>query len=152
VTHVGQRTDRGLAGQKTFAARFAQNLLSNITVAWAFFLFFGPAVTFPLGQFICHQKPERSFFLSGLQMAVCARCTGLYVGAALAMPIALGFAAPMKTTRARWIVVLAALPTAITWSLEFAGLTGFSNMARFITALPLGFAAAWLIVGVLGEL
>jgi uncharacterized membrane protein len=152
VVPVGQNTDRGLVGQKTFGARLAQNVLAGPTGAWALFLFLAPAATFPFGQFICHQKPERSFFINGLQMAVCARCTGLYIGAAAAMPLALGFAAPLTTTRARWIALLAALPTAITWSLEFAGLAGFSNMARFIAALPLGFAAAWLIVGVLAEL
>lgn len=27
---------------------------------------------------ICHQDPERSFFLNGTPMAVCARCIGIY--------------------------------------------------------------------------
>ena len=152
MTRIGPRTGRGPGGQKTFAGRFAQSVLSSLTGAWVLFLILTPAVVFPIGHFICHQKPERSFFLGGLQMAVCARCTGLYVGAALAMPLALGFAAPLTTTRARWIVVLAALPTAITWSLEFAGVTGFSNVLRFIAALPLGFAVAWLLIAVVGEL
>ena len=152
MTRIGPRTGRGPTGQKTFAPRFAQSVLSSLTGAWVLFLFLAPAVVFPVGHFICHQKPDRSFFLGGLQMAVCARCTGLYVGAALAMPLALGFAAPLTTTRARWIAVLAALPTAITWSLEFAGLADFSNVAMFIAALPLGAAAAWLIIAVLGEL
>src|SRR6266404_9479319 len=29
---------------------------------------------------LCHQLPDRSFFIAGHQFAVCARCTGLYVG------------------------------------------------------------------------
>lgn len=29
---------------------------------------------------ICHQIPERSFFIKGTQMLICARCTGLYIG------------------------------------------------------------------------
>jgi len=29
---------------------------------------------------ICHQIPERSFFIFGKQLAVCSRCTGLYFG------------------------------------------------------------------------
>src|SRR5882724_6304522 len=33
---------------------------------------------------VCHQLPERSFFIAGHQFAVCARCTGLYVGFTLA--------------------------------------------------------------------
>jgi uncharacterized membrane protein len=29
----------------------------------------------------CHQRPDRSFLLYGLPLAVCARCTGIYAGA-----------------------------------------------------------------------
>ena len=150
MTRVGQ--DKLLVGRKTGVGRLAQNALGGLTGAWVFFLFFAPAIVFPIGLFICHQRPERSFFINGLQMAVCARCTGVYVGAAIAMPLALGFAAPLTTRRARWMTLFAPRPTIVTWSLEFAGLAGFSNAARFIAGLPLGFAAAWLITSVLGDL
>jgi uncharacterized membrane protein len=33
---------------------------------------------------LCHQKPERSFFVCGHQVAFCHRCTALYGGIALA--------------------------------------------------------------------
>jgi uncharacterized membrane protein len=105
-----------------------------------------PRLLFPVGAFICHQRPERSFFFHGQQLPVCARCTGLYAGAALAAPIALVSAVAMTRSRARRVLLIAALPTAITWTLEFAGLMPFSKGARFIAALPLGFAAAWLIL------
>src|SRR4051812_38932852 len=32
---------------------------------------------------LCHQRPERSFSLWGTQFPVCARCAGIYAGAAL---------------------------------------------------------------------
>ena len=35
------------------------------------------------GAVVCHQKAERSFSLAGQPLPVCARCTGIYVGAAL---------------------------------------------------------------------
>ena len=28
----------------------------------------------------CHQMPERSFFINGMQFPLCARCTGILVG------------------------------------------------------------------------
>lgn len=28
----------------------------------------------------CHQMPERSFFICGYQMPICARCTGIIIG------------------------------------------------------------------------
>ena len=56
--------------------------------------------TYLVGSLLCHQRPERSFFLWGSQMPVCARCLGIYAGAALAA-IALPFVARLKPSRLR---------------------------------------------------
>jgi len=109
-------------------------------------LSFPAAVIYAAGSNICHQRPERSFHIAGHPMPVCARCTGLYVSAALAVPLALLFAVPLTVRGARRLLVLAALPTAITWALEYAGVVPFSNAARALAALPLGCAAVWLVV------
>ena len=37
--------------------------------------------------FLCHQNPARSFAPSGTALAICARCTGVYVCFALALPM-----------------------------------------------------------------
>jgi uncharacterized membrane protein len=34
---------------------------------------------------LCHQRPDRSFFLAGFPLAVCARCLGIYGGACLGL-------------------------------------------------------------------
>jgi uncharacterized membrane protein len=34
-----------------------------------------------VGYAICHQLPERSFHMAGQQLPLCARCTGIYMGA-----------------------------------------------------------------------
>ena len=117
---------------------------------WLAALFLAPAALRPFCAFMCHQRPERSFFIATTQVPVCARCTGLYAGAALAVPAALLFAVPLPTHRARLIIAVAAFPTVATWILEAAGLVAFSNAARFVAALPLGLAAAWLVLAVAG--
>ncbi|MFT4031354.1 MAG: DUF2085 domain-containing protein [Siphonobacter sp.] len=33
-----------------------------------------------MSLFVCHRRPDRSFFWRGRQFPVCARCTGLYTG------------------------------------------------------------------------
>lgn len=117
---------------------------------WLTMILVAPAAAFAAGHYICHQRPERSFFLHGRQLPVCARCTGLYAGAALAAPIAIVLGAALSRNGARWLLGALALPTAITWSLEFVAGVPFSNVARFVAALPLGFAAAWLVLGEIG--
>jgi uncharacterized membrane protein len=118
---------------------------------WVAALFAAPVALRPVCAFICHQRPERSFFVAGAPLPVCARCTGLYLGAALAMPLALVAGSIVPARRARVTLLLAALPTALTWMIEFAGWMPFSNTARAIAALPLGFAAAWLVLTTIGD-
>lgn len=130
-------------------AAFGQRFLAIAAGLWLLLLLAAPAAMFPAGRFICHQRPERSFFINGRQMPVCARCTGLYAGAAVAAPLALLAASSIASARARRALLSSALPTAITWMLEFAGVMPFSNLARFVAALPLGFTAAWLVLAAL---
>jgi len=78
-------------------------------------------------------------------MPVCARCTGVYVSAAAAVPFVLLLSTAMMR-HARILFAVAALPTAVTWLLEFTGVMPFSNLARAFAALPLGFVAAWLVL------
>ena len=116
------------------------------------------ALTYAIGSFICHQRPERSFYIDAAQLPVCARCFGLYAGAALGLiaglkPCAtLKFCAtlPSNSTFSRWrspsglrrLVIAAAIPTMVTWSSEMLGIWSPANLTRFIAALPLGAAVA----------
>jgi uncharacterized membrane protein len=106
------------------------------------------ALIYQGASLICHQKPERSFHLAGIQLPVCARCTGLYLsGAAGAVVAWSGWRRRPSMPRAtRTALALAALPTALTFGLEFAGLAHPSNIVRAVAALPLGAAAGWIFV------
>src|SRR3982074_1484948 len=45
---------------------------------------------YSIGGLICHQLSERSYRLWGAQMPVCARCAGIYIGAATAALVSFG--------------------------------------------------------------
>ena len=96
---------------------------------------------------ICHQRPERSFHLSGIRLPVCARCAGLYWSAALGALCVWMMRGRRPIGSARTILVVAALPTALTWALEHLLGVPFSNVTRALAALPLGASAGWLLVG-----
>jgi hypothetical protein len=104
---------------------------------------------------LCHQRPERSFATAGLTWPVCGRCTGLYLGAALGAlaawaavrraPSGAFYSGRTGPNRARVLLVGAAAPTAISWGLEAVGLTAVPTAVRFVAAVPLGAAAAWVV-------
>lgn len=118
------------------------------------------ASVYVVGSLVCHQLPERSFHIGAFQLAVCARCVGIYAGAAIgALAVAAQFAfnAPhMRPAgivhRARWMLVVGALPTAITVALEGAGLWPTTTIVRAVAGFPLGLAAALVVTSALATL
>ncbi|MEO8434594.1 MAG: DUF2085 domain-containing protein [Pyrinomonadaceae bacterium] len=98
-------------------------------------------------SYACHQLPERSFYLSGYQLAVCARCTGLYLGfgaAALIYPLVRPLSRTDTPAR-RWLL-LAALPLAIDVGLDLIGLWKNTHLSRLFTGLLLGSVAAFYVI------
>jgi uncharacterized membrane protein len=138
------------------------------SIAWPFALVFAPWVAgrasappaaavafavYAIGHAICHQLPERSFRLFAAQMPVCARCTGIYIGAALAATAAaaLNRRTPAGVRAVRLLLTAAAVPTALTLAFEWTtGITP-SNTIRFLAGAPIGAAIAWLVVPALAE-
>ncbi len=100
-----------------------------------------PLAAFALRQFfalVCHQDPQRSFWILGAPLAVCARCFGIYLGAALA-----AFAPRMRA--ARELLLAALIANAADVLAEAAGLHGDWKWTRFVLGCVLG-AAAVLVV------
>jgi uncharacterized membrane protein len=102
---------------------------------------------------ICHQRPERSFYLVGYPLAVCSRCTGLYVGFALAL-VTYPLVRSLRTTTApdrKWLF-LAAAPLGIDVTLNFFGIWENTHSSRFLTGLLLGAVAAFYVMPGVSEL
>ena len=105
------------------------------------------AGTFLVGSVICHQRPDRSFRLRGVQMPVCARCSGLYLGAvvgALLAGVRRRGIAQMASPALRMMVLAAAVPTGMTWLGEAVGWLPFAGGVRAAAAVPLGAAVTWV--------
>lgn len=98
---------------------------------------------------ICHQRIERSFAAAGVQLPVCARCSGLYVAGALGALAGWFGVRRLRPGLSRMLVLVAALPTAATWTAEMTGLASISNVERALAALPLGLVAGWVFVQML---
>jgi uncharacterized membrane protein len=108
------------------------------------------AVVYAAGGFVCHQLPERSFHWHGAQLAVCARCTGIYLGACSAavlagLPPSAYAGVASSPARVARLLAAAAAPTALTVAAEWAGLWQPSSIVRAGTGVLLGVAGALIV-------
>ncbi|MBN1785672.1 MAG: DUF2085 domain-containing protein [Candidatus Methanofastidiosa archaeon] len=88
---------------------------------------------------VCHQKAERSLFLFGEKMAVCARCFGIYVGlliGTVAIPI-YGKIEKIRVPDYR-LALLSLVPLAIDGFSQLSGLRESSNELRLLTGFLFG--------------
>ncbi|HUQ32099.1 MAG TPA: DUF2085 domain-containing protein [Pyrinomonadaceae bacterium] len=96
---------------------------------------------------VCHQIPERAFYLAGHPLAVCARCTGIYSGfAAGVLVYPLVRSLRRGDTPARKWLLLAAVPTLFDFALGFFGVVANTHWSRSLTGALLGGAAAFYVV------
>jgi uncharacterized membrane protein len=136
--------------------------VTGAAAVWAALLLVGPHVAtagagavgllYLAGGLICHQMPERSFHLAGSQLPVCARCLGLYVGAAMGaamwMAAARRRSRPLRRDKALTFLAVAAVPTVATVAGALAGVGDPSNAWRAALALPLGVAGGGIVAAV----
>ena len=112
------------------------------------------AFIYAAGSLVCHQLPERSFFLGHRQFPVCARCTGLYVSATVGLLAFLSWrllrrqALPLRPRSVLWIVAAASAPTVLSFALGVTGLWDGSNITRAILSIPLGLTVGVVVAAV----
>ena len=99
------------------------------------------------GRLVCHQLPERSFSLWATHLPVCARCAGIYAGAAMAAVIA----ARLKPRAAgaglhRTALLISVIPTVVTIVYEWTSGQMPGHMIRAAAGIPLGAVAAAVVV------
>jgi uncharacterized membrane protein len=129
-------------------------LLALTAVAWLALLILAPllpvpvaAILYALGSRICHQRPERTFHLFAVQLPVCARCAGIYAGAAAGSLLMLSASARERlfSYSPRMLLLAGAFPTSITIVAEWSGAWAGANDMRALAGLPLGLAVAFVV-------
>ena len=104
-------------------------------------------------SYICHQKPERSFFVLGYQFSVCSRCFGVYFGllAGIATYPLWRKVDDVQPLPRIWLF-LSLVPIGIDWLLGVLDIWENTYASRFITGLILGFACAVFVIPALVEI
>ncbi len=128
-------------------------LLAALATLWFALLLVAPWLPLPLsagiytlGSYICHQRPERSFWLEGSQLPVCARCLGVYAGAVVGSGVAPFMS---RVLRPRLAILLAVLPALVSLLVEWAGLARPSNSVRAATGVIGGAVIAAVVLATL---
>jgi uncharacterized membrane protein len=111
-------------------------------------------LVYATGSVVCHQQAGRSFHWDGAAWPVCARCTGIYTAAALAV-VALAFASavasgfsrtPHDARTPRLVLALALVPTILTVAWEWTTGMPTGNVLRAAAGAPAGAAVAWIVM------
>lgn len=98
-------------------------------------------------SFICHQIPERSFAILHHPLAVCHRCSGIYLGFFLGT-LQTSLFLRISPRAQRTCIVAAAAFLALDALIPFSGLWNGFWLCRFLTGLAFGAAAApFAVVG-----
>ncbi|MCA1631124.1 MAG: DUF2085 domain-containing protein [Acidobacteria bacterium] len=119
-----------------FAAPLAE-ASGHTAVSWSLYGVFAP---------LCHQIAERSFYVAGHPLAVCARCAGVYAGFTLCLLLYPLVRSLRRTEAPRrgWLVVIA-LPCVLDFLVNFTGLWHNTHASRAITGAWLGAGAVFFV-------
>jgi len=96
---------------------------------------------------ICHQHASRSLFIWGKQLAVCSRCTGIYLGflfGAMVYPIMRYFKAELPPRPL--LFVLAAVPMTFDMSLTLIRFWENTSWSRFSSGFLFGNVISLFII------
>lgn len=107
------------------------------------------ATSYLLNIFMCHQLPQRSFFIFGEQMPICSRDASLFFGILLACVLsARKLPSFLKTPH---LSALSVVLIGVDGVLQLAGVWESTNLIRAFTGFFAGFAiscyAIWVFVG-----
>ena len=108
-------------------------------------------IVYSIGDRLCHQRSDRSFFLNGNQMSFCARCTGIWFGLTIGLGVSIGYTFRLSEKLILQII-LGILPLSADGIFQLFGLWESNNILRITTGLLAGFTTGIAIGVIIDEL
>lgn len=109
------------------------------------------SVIYTVGDRLCHQKAERSFFLNGNQMPFCSRCIAIWLGLALGLLFMIFYIIQLDG-KFLFIMLLCIFPMALDGLSQLFGFWESTNLIRFITGILTGFICGVAIGVIIDEI
>ena len=120
-----------------------KNLFDSFEMPWNY--------VYSVGDRMCHQLNDRSFFINGNEMPLCSRCIGIWLG----LVIGLGFMLLYRINldeRFLWLIIIGFGPIGLDGVAQFFGFWDSSNAIRLITGLLAGGTCGITIGVILDEI
>ena len=93
--------------------------------------------------FMCHQRPDRSFFIKGRQLPLCARCTGILAGYIVGIVLAVA----TKCMHYPWFLILL-IPMIVDGCLQQIKGIESNNLRRLCTGVMGGIGIIYLFINI----
>lgn len=106
---------------------------------------------YQLGDILCHQREDRSFFINDNQMPFCARCTAILVGITVGI-VFMFFYTIKLDNRFLYLILIGIIPIGIDGLGQLFGAWESSNLVRVITGSLIGFVCGIAICVIIDEL
>jgi len=92
---------------------------------------------YSIGDRLCHQKAERSFFINGNQMPFCSRCTAIWLGLAIGLGFMVFYRIELNE-KLLFVVIAGLAPIGIDGIGQLFGFWESTNLMRVLTGLIIG--------------
>lgn len=91
--------------------------------------------------FMCHSRPERSFYFKGEQFPICARCTGILLGWVLGIIYGILSEVPQG-----YITISILLPLIADGVIQSLRIKESNNIRRIITGILFGMGTIFIFI------
>lgn len=95
----------------------------------------------------CHQLPERSFFIHGMQFPVCARCTGIIAGFFVIGPVISVFTGGNMYVSSALVLLMV-----LDGLLQMRKILPSTNVRRLLTGAGFGYGIFSMIVHIVSKI